>query len=633
MKLQYKLSIPIICILVLVVGFILIFITNFLKDALLQSEFEGKNELVRNQIPQYLSPENFSDPSSLSSQDQFFKFSEGIRDSSVARLTIWSKDRVIIFSDLSSIIGYYSPDHPDLTPLFDSGAAFFNVKQKDDNKPVQTNIGEFQDIYIPISFDGNVLGAVEIHLVSEALMGPVQQQLNNIIFLIFIAGFGILFAIFFLEQRLIIQPLRNLEKVAKFISSGDLTQRVKIISSDEIGYVTSVFNKMLDNIEKSQIEIKVVNQQLRASEQQLQAGNQQLRASEQQLQAANQQLKGMTLSLNAERDTLDIKVKTRTKELSKEQSKMLSLIESLKLGMIMCDLNLNIILANQSARTILEKPASSIITFDDLDRKIKDGMKISQVVSSYIKTGKLFNLHEVIIKDKYFRIFISLVMDITEKTCIGAVIIIEDVTDQKRIDRMRTEIVSITSHQLRTPLTVIKGNLEMILDGDFGEVSVKQKEILREAFLGNERMIQLVNDLMQVAKIEEGRIQLDLEIIQPEDLVVEIIKDLLPYAEGCNVSLSYIPHSAKLPKVEIDRQKIKVVLQNLIENAVKYTANKKNGKIVVKIRRAKQFLEFSIKDNGIGIPKGEQNKLYDRFFRGSNAAKFDPGGGTGLGLY
>jgi len=633
MRLQYKLNIPVIIIIAVGISIIVFGISSFIKSALFQQEFLKIDEEVKGNINQYLSEENFSDPSSQVSQEQFLNFSERIKDSTVARFTLWNKDRVIIFSDLAPIIGYSSPDQPDLARLFDTNTSFFITKPKDTNKPVQSNAGEFLDIYIPISINGKVLGAVEVQAVDEAVIRPIAKQLNDFLYLMIIGSIGFLLVIVFLQSRVIIYPLRDLVSVAKAVFSGDLTRRAKVRSSDELGYLARIFNQMLDSIQKSQNEITAANQQLRASEQQLQATNQQLRASEQQLQASNQQLIVASQRLEEEKNTLDVRVKGRTKELSEERSKILSLIESIKLGVIMCDLKLNIILVNKAARSVLGKSESEDIAFKDLDEKMKDGMEISQVVSSYIHTGKLFNLHEITIGDRYFQLYVSLVRDISEKFFIGAVIIIDDITEQKQLEKMRTEIVSITSHQLRTPLSVVKGNLEMILDGDFGTVPTQQKEILREAFLGNERMIRLVNDLMDARKIEEGKFELKLETVQPKEFALEAVENLLPFAHGYNVSLSFVKSSAKLPKIKIDSQKIRQVLQNLIENAVKYSCNRKNGKIVVKIKKDKQFLNFIVKDNGIGIPKEEQGKLYDRFFRGSNATKLDPGGGTGLGLY
>ncbi|MEK7162347.1 MAG: cache domain-containing protein, partial [Patescibacteria group bacterium] len=227
----------------------------------------------------------------------------------------------------------------------------------------------------------------------------------------------------------ITDPLKKLHHGAEIIGRGDFSYRLDIRTGDEIEQLANEFNSMSGK----------------------------LAVSYQSLEA-------------------------RIKELSKAQSRMASLIESVKLGVVMVDLNLNIILANSSAKNIFGKLPPESLTFKDLEEKLKD-VNLSQALSFYVQEGKPVNIKEVKLGDKYFRLFLSAVREITEKQFIGAVMVVEDITEQKFIDRMRTEIASITSHQLRTPLSVIKGNLEMIREGDFGKISGKQKEVLNEIFL------------------------------------------------------------------------------------------------------------------------------------------------------
>lgn len=366
--------------------------------------------------------------------------------------------------------------------------------------------------------------------------------------------------------------------------------------------------------------------------QELDAANQQLRASEQQLRAGNQQLRAASQALTEERASLEIKVKVRTVELSQISGQLRSLLESMKLGVIMVDLSYNVVFANSTAKFIFGKFPSEPITFKELQEKLKN-INLSQALSYYVKDAKPFDIKEIAMEGKYYHIFLSPVRDLEEKIFLGALVILEDITEQKALEKMRSEIISITSHQLRTPLSVVKGNLEMVLGGDLGKITKGQKEILEEAFLGNERMIKLINDLMDVAKIDEGRFELKLEPIKLEDLVAEVVKEILPLAKEKHVSLSYTPPSVPLPKLKIDRQRVKQVFQNLIDNAIKYSRIDSRGRVTVEVQKDTQFLKVVIKDNGIGILQDEQDKMFERFFRGSNVTQLDPGGGTGLGLY
>jgi len=422
------------------------------------------------------------------------------------------------------------------------------------------------------------------------------------------------------HERLYYHSKKRIEEILKAIeriAAGELNVSLPISEkADEYDALSTGINIMVEEINEK---------------------TKQLNSKIEEIEEARKVLLSLSEDIQKEKETVEIKVKERTEELSEEHGKLFSLVESIKLGVIMVDLSLNIMLANPAAKRILGKPLSEVLTFEDLKEKIKNvkpSQALSQALSYYVQTGKPLNIQEAMIGDRCFRLFMSPVRDITEKIFIGAVMVMEDITEQKKLEKMRTEIVSVTSHQLRTPSSVIKGNLEMILGGDVGKITKEQKEILNETYLGNERMIKLINDLMDVAKIDEGRFELTLEAIQLKDLIAEIIKEILPLAKEKKVSLSYTPPSSPLPKVKIDRQRVKQVFQNLIDNAIKYSRIDSKGKVTVEVRKEEEkFLKVVVKDNGIGIPKDEQDKMFERFVRGSNVTKLDPGGGTGLGLY
>lgn len=384
----------------------------------------------------------------------------------------------------------------------------------------------------------------------------------------------------FLLSFFLTRNIRVLKIAAEEIARGNLKAKADVKSEDEIGALAHSFNRMTDKL----------------------------------LQSRN-------------------KLERNIKALSEEHGRMSSLVESVKLGVIMVDLSLNVILANSAAKKVLGKPATGTISFSDLSDKIKNSVDISQALSYYVHNGTPLNIQEVMINDSYFRLFMSPVRDIVEKIFIGAVVVIEDITEQKKLDKMRTEIVSITSHQLRTPSTIIKGNLEMVLGGDVGAISDQQRDLLNDTYLGNQRMIRLINDLMDVAKIDEGKFKISLEAAQLEDVVKEVVGVLTPLAKERHVALNFDYPPTPLPPVKINRQRVAQVIQNIIDNAIKYSCGSDKGDVVVKIQEGSKFLEIIVKDNGIGIPEAEQDKMFERFSRGSNSTKLDPGGGSGLGLY
>jgi PAS domain S-box-containing protein len=211
----------------------------------------------------------------------------------------------------------------------------------------------------------------------------------------------------------------------------------------------------------------------------------------------------------------------------------------------------------------------------------------------------------------------------------GYIITLHDVSREKLIERMKTEFVSISAHQLRTPLSAIKWSLKMLLDGDLGDLTKEQKEFVEKAYLSNERMIRLVNDLLNVTRIEEGRFLTNLKA----ENFVEIIKEMYPsfqeLARKKNLAIELILKQDKFPLVLVDREKIKIVIQNLVENAIHYTPK---GKITITVEIKDNNLLFSVKDTGIGIPEKQKDRIFSRFFRAENAILSETEG-TGLGLF
>lgn len=198
----------------------------------------------------------------------------------------------------------------------------------------------------------------------------------------------------------------------------------------------------------------------------------------------------------------------------------------------------------------------------------------------------------------------------------------------KRLDQAKTEFVSIASHQLRTPLTTIKGYISMILEGNYGEVPKKVKEPMKNVFKSNERLINLVNDLLNVSRIESGKLELDLEQASLEKLISEVVEELQLKAEDKDVEIRWEP-SQDLPDIRIDYDKIRQVVLNIIDNAISYT---EQGEIVVKAEQKDSKVKITISDTGEGMTQQEIEHLFDRFTRGQAGNQLNTKG-VGLGLY
>lgn len=212
----------------------------------------------------------------------------------------------------------------------------------------------------------------------------------------------------------------------------------------------------------------------------------------------------------------------------------------------------------------------------------------------------------------------------------GILAIFHDVTRDKLVERMKTEFVSISAHQLRTPLSAIKWTLRMVLDGDVGELSGEQKDLLEKTYVSNERMIGLINDLLNVSRIEEGRFLYKQDQGQLEDVVNSVIGSSQELLKMKKISLGVDMPKEKLPKVNIDKEKLELAVQNLLENAVKYTPE--GGSIHISLEKLETEIIFKIKDTGVGIPEHQHERIFTKFFRGDNVIKLETEG-SGLGLY
>lgn len=201
----------------------------------------------------------------------------------------------------------------------------------------------------------------------------------------------------------------------------------------------------------------------------------------------------------------------------------------------------------------------------------------------------------------------------------------------RKLDKAKSEFISIASHQLRTPLSIIKGYVSMMLEGSFGKISEKLGKILGKVYLSNERLIRLVNHLLNLSRIEGGRFKYDFKVLSLEKIVSKVVSEMRFQAGKKNLSIEFMRPKKKLPLIRIDADKVEDVIINLIDNAIRYT---KEGKIVVGLEKEpkRNSLLFSVKDTGVGLSREEQKNLFQKFIRGKEISKIHTEG-VGIGLY
>lgn len=212
----------------------------------------------------------------------------------------------------------------------------------------------------------------------------------------------------------------------------------------------------------------------------------------------------------------------------------------------------------------------------------------------------------------------------------GRMAVMHDITREKEIDRMKSEFISVASHQLRTPLSAIKWVINLLLEGDAGPLSKEQSNLLKKGYDTNERMITLVNDLLNVSRIEEGRYQYEFHFDHIEHVIDTLLSEVKPVADQKKIEILFNKDSASLPKVKVDVNKIRLAIQNLVDNAIKYTPQ--GGKVRINASLKEKYIQIEVGDSGVGIPKDQQAKIFQKFFRASNVVKMQTEG-SGLGLF
>ncbi len=196
-------------------------------------------------------------------------------------------------------------------------------------------------------------------------------------------------------------------------------------------------------------------------------------------------------------------------------------------------------------------------------------------------------------------------------------------------NRMKSEFVSIVSHQLRSPLSNLRWIIELLNSGKVDSVSEKQLEYFKILKENSDRMRELISDLLIISRIETAKFPLKKKEFSLVELIKELIKGLEPFAKASNVEVKFEP-KADSPKIFADPSQIQLVIENLLDNAIRYI--KEKGRVGIKLKRKDEDLYFEIEDTGVGIPKEDQKYIFQKFFRSENVMRYQTQG-SGLGLY
>jgi len=331
---------------------------------------------------------------------------------------------------------------------------------------------------------------------------------------------------------------------------------------------------------------------------------------------------------------------TKRKQAEEKQAQLLNevniIVNSIGDALIVTDENLRITRANPAFLDLIgkkEKEVTGKYCGDIMKCKTKEGEFIGCdsecVLQEAIDKGITITSRNTIRNNEGKEITIESVnasLTTTEGEIIGTVKALRDISKEVEIDRMKTEFISVVSHELRTPLTSIKGYIDLILDGDTGEINELQRDFLGIVIQNSDRLNSLINDLLDIEKIETGKIVMKFVKISLSDLINTAVKTMKSTAE--NKGLKLISQIEEGIEIYSDSDRIIQVLTNLISNAIKFT---KKGKVTVKAKLINGKSEIIVQDTGVGISKSDKKKLFTKFFRSDDEYTKEVGG-TGLGL-
>ena len=342
------------------------------------------------------------------------------------------------------------------------------------------------------------------------------------------------------------------------------------------------------------------------------------------------------------------KAKSRIEEQERTKQALLSrtqelqaILSSMGEGIIVVDTDFRISLMNQTASVLLR-----VAPFEAMQKQVFEVFPVFRGKEQVVETRDLLwkvmeqpDILNIRLKDDYYcrnkagGIFsIAMVAaSLMRKGEIGGVIIaFHDIQEEKDIDRAKTEFVSLASHQLSTPLSTVNWYAEMLLAGDAGKLNKEQKKYVDEVYRGTQRMVELVNALLNVSRLELGTFAVEPKPTDIGKLVQSAIDEQSPQINGKGLRVETAFDNA-IPLVPADPKLLRMVVQNLLSNAVKYTPQAGTIGVSLSLNSQKNVL-LKVSDTGYGIPKSQHDKIFTKLFRADNVREKDTEG-TGLGLY
>jgi PAS domain S-box-containing protein len=446
---------------------------------------------------------------------------------------------------------------------------------------------------------GEMIGSLSVALSRDYFNKMRMDRLGGILAS---ALFGTLFSLLiaYLASRHIAVPLKELTRGVQCIEAGNLDYRTAIETGDEFGILANSFNRMADALRERDTTIK--NKTF-------------------DLEVLNRCLHEMN-------ELLESNVRDRTAELEMEKGRLEAILSSMAEGVVVTDRENRVILFNSAAQKIFGIAPYKVISrnVDQIDLKSGFHQLIDSIREIITGDHLVQGEKEVTIDRKKLRVSLSPLLDKSWEFA-GVVMSLRDVTHEEAVDRMKTEFISTVSHELKTPLTSMKGSLQVILGRGEG-LTETERELIQVCLRNTDRLIRLISDILDISRIESGRVEINLKSESIDYLITCSIEEISSYARAHGVSVVNAVE-ADLPPVLADHDRLIQVLTNLLSNAVKFSPAGKS--VTVKARRDGDFLAVSVHDQGKAIERVDREKLFQRFPQLVSSDALERGG-TGLGL-
>ncbi|MFP4616611.1 MAG: ATP-binding protein [Candidatus Paceibacterota bacterium] len=313
-----------------------------------------------------------------------------------------------------------------------------------------------------------------------------------------------------------------------------------------------------------------------------------------------------------------------------EKEKTLAIVNNLVDGLFFFDRNRRLVLINPQGEKIFNIRSDDVLEKRPCEMK-KFNKRLEMLMNLIGEEAEEMFREEMTLGDKVFMEVTSIPVRRNERV-IGTLIIVHDVTREKNVERMKTEFVSLAAHQLRTPLAGIKWALRTAMEEKGNEGSETEiAELIEKAYDANERMVNLVNDLLNVTRIEEGRYVYEPKKIEIKEVIENVLEEYKELVESKGLELRLEEPEESLPMIKADPEELSLVVKNFFDNALKYT---KEGGVTLKAESIEDEnkIKLSVSDTGIGIPEDQRDKMFNKFFRAENVRLMETEG-TGLGLF